>query len=372
MQRGFKTYMSVRAAVIDVALCAAILAFSCWGGAFPALGAATVVLYMMPLYLMVSAPVAGLLPAGICLMAALLSLLLTGGVRLFLFGALYLLPMAAVYAACLLQNRRFWLTCAMTGGALALSLLAVYLILQAMTGGDLYGAAARAVTDWLNGLPVRDGLLHILTTYGLLYLPPAMQEGAVVVVDGYYAFTPEAVNELLLQVRSYVYSLLQALVPSLLVTGSGLNTLLGVSLGVYYGARCEQRRAYKRDEEAVPTPDLAMPPLRLWHIPRPWGLRIGVLGLGYFLMRYAANNALYMLGALMWQVFYLCFAVQGLAATNFAQHRRGSSRGWRVAVVVMAFLLRFVQIAMVIMGVIDQMSNARGLRPPLQPRDEEE
>lgn len=372
MQRGFKTYMSVRAAVIDVALCAAILAFSTLGGAFPAFGAAGIALYMMPLYLLISAPVAGLLPAGACLALSLLSLLLTGGVRLCAFGALYLVPMAAVYTACLLQNKRFWLTCAMTAGALSASLLAIYLILQAMTGGSLYQAAAAAAVDTLNALPVRDGLLYMLCSYGLLSLPASMQESAVIVVGGYYAFSPEAANELLLQIRSYVYTLLEALAPSLLVTGSGLNTLLGVSLGVYYGARCEQRRAYKRDEDALPTPDLNMPPLRLWHIPRPWGLRIGVLAIGYLLMRFAANDALYMLGALMWQAFYLCFAVQGLAATNFAQHQRGTARGWRVAVIVMAAALRFIQIAMVIVGVIDQFSNARGLRPPLQPRNEEE
>ena len=115
-----------------------------------------------------------------------------------------------------------------------------------------------------------------------------------------------------------------------------------------------------------------MPPLREWHLPRPWGLRIAVLGLGYFLYNAGGEGPLNMLGALMFQAFSLCFGVQGVAAMNHSQHKRGTGRFWRAAIVVLAIAFRFMQIALIIVGVIDQITNARGLRPPMRPRGEEE
>ena len=44
MQRGWKTYTTLRAALICCLLCVALLALASVGGAFPGLGAGTVVL----------------------------------------------------------------------------------------------------------------------------------------------------------------------------------------------------------------------------------------------------------------------------------------------------------------------------------------
>ena len=147
---------------------------------------------------------------------------------------------------------------------------------------------------------------------------------------------------------------------------------MGLSLGIRWGRQAAQRRAFRRDEPELPIPDLGMPPLREWHLPRPWGLRIAVLGLGYFLYNAGGEGPLNMLGALMFQAFSLCFGVQGVAAMNHSQHKRGTGRFWRAAIVVLAIAFRFMQIALIIVGVIDQITNARGLRPPMRPRGEEE
>lgn len=371
MQRGVKTYTTIRAALVACALCAALLWFA-GSGPFGALSTAALALAEMPLYLLIAAPVAGLLPMAVCAGMALAALAMNGGAALTLFGALFLLPFTAAYAVCLARNVPFWRTCALTAGLQAAALLAIFLILQRQTGGELYASAGTLAAQTIDGLNERDSLLYYLASYGLLEVPQAMQDTALIDMGGYYVLSPEVVSELLLQVRSYVSRLVQALAPTLLVSSSATNALLGVSLGIHFGRRAAQRRAVKRDEPAQEIPDLSMPPLREWHLPRPWGLRIGALAAGYVLMQVTENETLYMLGALMWQVFMLCFGVQGLAALNASQHKRGTSSFWRGAVIAAALLLRFMQIALAITGVADQITNARGLRPPLRPRDERE
>ena len=89
-------------------------------------------------------------------------------------------------------------------------------------------------------------------------------------------------------------------------------------------------------------------------------------------MSLAANDTLFLLGALMWQSFFVSFAVQGLATLNAAQKKRGTGKGWRVALIVASLTLSFMQTALLVVGVMDQISNARGLRPRKTPRNEEE
>jgi len=371
MQRGYKTYTSLRAAAVCCALCAALLGLG-WLGGMPAFATAGLALTFLPLYLLVSGLTAGFIPMLLCAAMTLFSLAASGGIVLMGFGVLYLLPLLAVYIHCVTRGVPFWQACGRLVLTQAAALLCIYLLLQRMTGGDLYDTAGRMAAVTVNGMPLRDELLYLLASGGVLSVPSSMQGEITASVQGLPVLSRQLADELLLQVRSYVRLVLQALVPSLLISGCGLTSLLGLGLGIHYGGRAAQRRAYKRDEELQAIPDLGMPPLRLWHIPRPWGLRIGLLAAGYLLVRYAQNDGLYMLGALMWQTFTLCFAVQGAAAINFAQHQRCTGRGWRVAVVAAAFIFHFVQVALTVIGVMDQFSNARGLRPPLRPRDEEE
>ena len=304
-----------------------------------------------------------------CLLMALAALLRVGGAMLLGFGALYLLPMTAVYVYCLLRRQPFWHSCAALALALSGALTVIYALVQGMTGGQLYAAAGDAVMQSLDGLAMRDSLLYTLHQMGLLSLPQAMRETALVAVEGGYAFSAEAAQELTLQCRTLVMSLLHGLLPALLVSGTATNVLTGMGLGIYFGRRAAQKRAFKRDEPEQDIPDLGMPELRYWHIPRPWGLRIGILAVGYLIMRLPVGDTLYLLGALMWQAFCVCFAVQGLAAINFNQHQRGTRKGWRVAAIIAAMTVSLFQSVLMIIGVFDQINNARGLRPALKPRD---
>ena len=308
-------------------------------------------------------------PMFFCLLMALAALLRVGGAMLLGFGALYLLPMTAVYVYCLLRRQPFWHSCAALALALSGALTVIYALVQGMTGGQLYAAAGDAVMQSLDGLAMRDSLLYTLHQMGLLSLPQAMRETALVAVEGGYAFSAEAAQELTLQCRTLVMSLLHGLLPALLVSGTATNVLTGMGLGIYFGRRAAQKRAFKRDEPEQDIPDLGMPELRYWHIPRPWGLRIGILAVGYLIMRLPVGDTLYLLGALMWQAFCVCFAVQGLAAINFNQHQRGTRKGWRVAAIIAAMTVSLFQSVLMIIGVFDQINNARGLRPALKPRD---
>ena len=372
MRRGLTTYTTARAAITACVLCAGILALLSLGGLFPAVTLMLMLLSLGPACLMIVGFTAGFLPMGICLAAMLAALFRCGGARLLGFGAVYLLPVTAAFVLCLMKRVPFWRACGYLAGILMAEQLCVYLLLQSLTGNSLYLAAGGLAAQAINGMSIRDDFLYSLISMGLLAVPETMRDSALVAVPGGYALSQELVEELLLQVRSYVGQMLEALTPSALVSGSGLNALLGLSLGIHWGKSAAAKRAFKRDEPEQVIPDLDMPPLRRWYIPRPWGLRIGLMALGLLLTRVSVGGSLYMLGAIMTQVFTLCFGVQGLAALNDSQHRRGTGKTWRRLVVALALVLRFMQIALVVLGVMDQLSNTRGLRPPLRFRDEEE
>ena len=118
MKRGLKTCTTLRAAIIACVICAALLALTSANILFPGLSLAVFVLSSMPVLLMMIGLIAGLIPMFLCLLMALAALLRVGGAMLLGFGALYLLPMTAVYVYCLLRKQPFWHSCA----ALALAL----------------------------------------------------------------------------------------------------------------------------------------------------------------------------------------------------------------------------------------------------------
>ena len=372
MRRGLKTYTTVRAALVACGLYIGIIALVFLISDVPAVLLSLLTLTMAPATLMITGMTAGFIPMGACLAILLAAFALAGPLPVAACAAFFLLPATAVFVICLLRRMPFWHACGLVAGTLLASQMLLFLWLQSRTSGQLSLAAGSLAAQYVNSLPYRDQFLYTLATAGFLQVPSSMQDTAIVAIPGGYGLSAEVINELLLQVRSVSGVMVESMLPTLFISGSGLNALLGLSLGIRDGRRAAQTRAYRREEELQEIPDLGMPPLRDWHLPRPWGLRIAVLGLGYFLARFSSGGALAMLGLLMFQVFALCFSVQGLAALNASQHRRGTGRFWRKAVVVMALLLRFMQIALIILGVIDQITNARGLRPPMQPRGEED
>lgn len=372
MRRGLTTYTTLRAAITSCVLCILLLQF-CVGAAFPAVNVATVTLMLMPVFLMMTGLIAGFLPMAACALMLLIAQLASGGTALLLYGTLYILPMLAVFTYGVYKRQPFWQVLLSVIGALFAAQILIFVLLQRATNFALYETAANAVASFVQDSPVRDNMLYLLCTSGLLGIPATMQDTALTVLeDGSFYFSQEAIAELINQVRSLITMQLQGLMPSLLVSGSVLNGVMGLGFGVHYGQRSRHRRAVRLDEPEQDIPDLNMPPLSKWHIPRPWGIRIGILGLGYLLIQFAMNETMLLIGALMWQVFAVCYSLQGLAAIHHTQKLRGTSRFWRVALIVAAMTLSFMQTVLIIFGIFDQITDPRGLRPPLAPRTNRE
>ena len=371
MRRGITTYTTLRAALTSCILCALLLAVLS-SSVLPALSLVLISVSILPVYLVITGMVAGFVPLAICTLGSLGCLAITGGIRLTGFVALYLLPFLLVFVYCTTKRVPFWKTLGSMVGTLFLSQIAIFFILQSMTGGQLYETAASTAASFIESAPGRDNVFYLFLQAGILGIPESMVDTALVQIDGHYAFSDEATLEMLNQLRSQVSGILQSILPSLLVSGSILSSVMGLGFGQYYGQRSKRRRAVRLNEPEQDIPTLDMPPLSKWHIPRPWGLRIGLLGLGYFLISLNTSSAVQLLGALMWQVFATVFSLQGLAAIHHTQKMRGTGKFWRTALFVSALTISFMQTVLIIMGVLDQITNARGLRPPLEPRQNRE
>lgn len=368
MRRGLTTYTTLRAAVTSCVLCVLLLLL-CQFAAFPAINVATVTLMLMPVFLMMTGLIAGFMPMAACALMALISLLTSGGGTLLFYGALYLLPMLAVFTYGVHKRLPFWQVLLSVVGALFIAQVLMFVLLQRANGGQLYENAANAVAAFVQDSPVRDSMLYLFCTSGLLGIPESMRDTALIILeDNSFYFSQQAVTELINQIRSQIATLLQGTMPALLVSGSALSGVMGLGFGIHYGQRSRHRRAVRLNEPEQDIPDLGMPPLSRWHIPHPWGIRIGVLGLGYLLIRMATSNTVLLIGALMWQVFVVCYSLQGLAAIHYTQKQRGTSKFWRVALIVASMTLTFMQTVLIIFGILDQITDARGLRPPLTPR----
>ena len=371
MRRGITTYTTLRAALTSCLLCVMILAFLS-SSIMPAFSLTMISISVMPVYLVMTGLIAGFVPLSICALGTLGCLWVTGGTTLALFGALYLLPMLFAFVYGMTKRVHFWKTLGSMVGTLFVSQVLIFAILQNMTGGQLYETAANAAASLIANGAGRDTVLYTFLNAGLLGLPESMRDTALIQVNGYYTFSDAAVTELLNQVRSQVSGILQSIMPSLLVSGSILYSVIGLGGGMYFGQRSRHRRAVRLNEPEQDIPDLDMPPLSKWHIPRPWGLRIGILGLGYFLVKVTGNTTVSIIGALMWQVFATLYSLQGLATIHHNQKMRGTGKFWRVALIVAALTISFMQTVLIIMGVMDQITNMRGLRPQLPPRENRE
>lgn len=367
MRRGITTYTTLRAALTACILCVLLLSFLSTS-LLPAMSLALVTLSIMPVYLVMTGMIAGFVPLAVCALGTVSCLAVTGGLPLAGFGALYLLPMLLVFVYGITRRMHFWKTLGGMIGAMFISQVLIYVFLQRITDGMLYETAANIAADFVASAPGRDNVFYLFLQAGVLRIPESMADTALVLKDNMYAFSEEAALEMLKQLRSQVIGLLQGMLPSLLVSGSILYSVIGLGLGIFFGQRSRHRRAVRLNEDEQDIPDLDMPPLSRWHIPRPWGLRIGILGLGYFLIS-MGNDTLQTVGALMWQVFATLFSLQGLAAIHHNQKARGTSKFWRIALFVAAFTVSFMQTVLIIMGLMDQITNMRGLRPPLLPRD---
>lgn len=342
------------------------------------------------------------------------------GTCLYAFGgmggamaALYLLPFTAAFVIVVEKRVSFFKAALIMGLTLLLSQLAAFVILNAQTGHKLYQAAGDAAAQTIASSDLCDALLVSLYQSGFISLRSELVNDAfksvamlgedATAILGVYV-TDFGRQELLMGLSSSVEDLVEQL-PLLIVQDSIFFSIGGLGLGLYIGRIAQQRRVYKGAREAEvraalnarkeavargetpgqPTietaedfrkrlekaeqetpegfPDLKMPPLSKWFMPRGVGLKVGILALGYVLMALAETPAIAMAGGIAFAVFSSLYMIQGMAALNFLQKKGGAGAVRRRVTLVIALLL--FKTLFNILGIIDQLANFRGLREPL-------
>ena len=220
-----------------------------------------------------------------------------------------------------------------------------------------------------------DQLLFQLYDMGAITLPETLRDSMLSPTLGGYTLSAAARADLLLSVRSLVSSSLASLTPSLIIRQSILGGVGCLLLPLRFGAIAAQRRAFRseapadaeRQLQSKPDfPDLNMPPLSMWFVPRGYGWQLGLmLVAGYVLGGSAASGAA-IAGRILYAAANAVFTIQGLAVINFMQKARGVKLARRV--IVPALLLLFSILPF--LGIFDQVANIRGLRKPKEPKED--
>ncbi len=297
--------------------------------------------------------------ADVCAVLSVAGFYLSGGTWAGLAGAVYLLPAHAAFRILTVKKASALKTGIVMAAVMMLSQMALYIAVQALNGGKAYDAAARAVTDWFErDRELGDLMLIYLNSLDILPLSSSF-EGQGMVSSG--VLTDAARENLLGTLHLTVVNALTAAVPAMTVEMSIYQGALAVLVPRRGAESYLRSRARRGDGEDVlcPLPGEDTPQLRLWHLPRGWGWRIGILGAGYALM-YVPNDTAALLGQLLFYVFFAVYSIQGIALLNHIQCKRGGRRIWRI--VVPLLILFIFQEALLLMGCADQVLDPRKLR----------
>ena len=329
----------------------------------------------------------GIVPAGICLGFSVGGMYVLFGTPAAYITLGYLLPTFLLFLILHWKKVKDLYAAPALILCQLLSQVAVFLLLNNQVGGELFFKAGEGVARLLSDNEMGDMLMISMANYGLLPLSSDLAKDAVTVTEsGAYLLNAAAKSELLLSVRALVSNLLSALLPGMLISHSVETGLLCWLWPRHREERNQmpqeekqQEKFRRRSGKVFDLPEdpkelestlkeKRIPHLSLWHLPRPWGLRIGILGLGYFLVS-SDNTALAMLGQMFYCLFTTVFSIQGLATLNFVQQKKGSRYQWRVALPVV-LTLAFPN-TLTILGLMDQLTNMRMLRPMRRPPDDE-
>ena len=310
----------------------------------------TFTLFLMPAAMLVISSAGGWLTALICLAAI-------AGIHGTVFGAAgilitvaYLLPTTAAFLWCLDTDTAFIRTAPLLLFIYAASVTIVYLMLQSMTGGELFLFAADKMEEALNDYQQKDTILYTLWKGGFLSLS-GLAEGTPVFDESTAALTllPNIRLEFYAQLRTRVSIWMRALIPTLLSSYSLQLSSLALGFAVHVRNRIIVR-------ENVP---MQMPPFTTWHIPRTAARYLWPLVIGYFMGR-MANETLAYTGQMMYAVFNTVYAIQGAAALYW--WLRGRRVGMGIGKALVLIVLFILPPVLFWMGLADQLLDFRRLR----------
>ena len=292
-------------------------------------------------------------------------------------ACVYLLPFLITILYVLNKKIPFFKGCGMLAAVFLLSQMVCFLMLKAQCpDGDVYRAAGEGFAGLLTESGQGDYILAFLYQSGFLTISESVQSDAFVQIGEYYYLTEAGVQELLLALTGLIEDAAKAL-PACIVSDSILFSAGSLGLGLYIGKISYQRRNFKRedapedldDNQQTVTPpepdfpDLQMPALSDWFLPRRVGLCVALFASGYVIAMVSSGEAAYMLGNMMFSVFSSVYMLQGMASLDFLHKKLGrkvvSRRVWLIVFTVLASSV------LVILGCVDQLTNYRKKRPPM-------
>ncbi|MBQ4074748.1 MAG: DUF2232 domain-containing protein [Clostridia bacterium] len=328
---------------------------------------------VLPAAACISGLVCGALPMAAGIMSGIFSMYLLAGPQGAQTAAVYLIPVLVAFIVVIVRRIPFWKGCAVMIGAHVAAMAGAYLMIQGFAGGQLFTLAGDWAADYLSKAEEGDQMLYVFYQYGLISLPEEMKETLLVpAAEGGYMMNAAARADLILSMRSLVNSLLATLVPTLLISQSILGGVACLALPLKYGAVAAQRRDFKqviddqKELQAPDFPDLSMPPVSLWHIPRGMGWKVGVCWLLGNFLQGAASAPAAIAGIILYAGSSALFTIQGISMINFLQKAKGSKKAWRIILPLLLYMVSLLSIV----GIFDQITNLRGLRKPRQPKEE--
>lgn len=269
---------------------------------------------------------------------------------LFSLGAAgYLAFAMAAMAADKDLRRSFKVRLAVYAAAFLLGLLSFVPFLA-----GLNGTPADAVIGWVSESDRCNDILIALYQQGLVRVDASLMSSQQLFSSlsyqllGTQALLPAVRSEMLNSLRTTLEQGFPQMLPEMLILCSGMGALLMAMLPVVL---------LRREGKSVKSPEA----FEKWRLDEQMQRLVMCLIPGYFFRWFTANTTVLLMGGMMLTLAQLLLAVQGMAVIAAGQKRRGAGRvGRRLWCVVIAVF--FYQVPVVI-GMIDQFTDFRGLRP---------
>ena len=188
---------------------------------------------IMPPLLIVTAVWAGLLPAIVGWVSAVLITWLPFGMDAGLLMALFLLPGTVAFLVCVQRQTPFFRTALIMIAGELLGGFAVLLILNRRAEGEFALRWADQFAQLITDSGMQDELLLTMLRSGLTQLDPNLYNQARGLLGGLSELGRE---ELLLSLKANLTDILGTL-PAILVSNSIWHNLLGLGIGIYFGRR---------------------------------------------------------------------------------------------------------------------------------------
>lgn len=326
------------------------------------------VMYLLPMAACLVAGTSGILPGAVSALCGVFAVYRVAGAVGAELAALYVVPVFAAFLIVIGKRMPFFRGCAVMIGVHLVTLLGCVLILQSMVGEmSLYEAAGEAVYRTLPQYGWCDSVLYEFYDIGYLSLSSELVPDMVIKTAAGWELSAAARTDLLLTLRSSVISLMTSLLPTFIVGHSIWSGVSCLFLPLRFGEskqrkRVAQEQFVKPEEvkaEDVAFPDLQMPALRDWFIPRGKGWKVGLaFALGLLLQLVGNSNGVVMAGILLYAGASAVLSIQGLAMVNYIQHKKNRRIFWRAFVPGLFMLFGMMHIA----GLFDQMFDIRLLR----------